>query len=175
LLKISGLLRPVLMDNPPFLDVASAATGIEPKFRVVKPGPIQVPPELQRQMDEAWAKLHETRPDIKRVDLAVGMRGGLLSGEATDPGDVVLELSRQEFLKHDIGFTLNDVEYSVEGMLRLAANSLGGIHNDGKPNRNPEAEALRQYMEQGGASFCGRSRARSPGSSPGSDTAPRRS
>jgi hypothetical protein len=157
LLKVAGLLRPILLDKPPFLDTASATTGIQPKFRVVKPAPLQLPPEYQRMADEAWAKLHATRPDIKRVDLAVGMRGGLLTGEATFPGDQVLEVSRVEFLKHDVGFTLNDVDHTVEGMLRLVANSLGGIHNDGKPNKNPEAEVLRQYEEQGGAKVCGRS------------------
>jgi len=53
--------------------------------------------------------------------------------------------------------TLNDIQYSVESVLRVAANSLGGTHNDGKPNRNPEAEELRQYMESGGAQWFGRS------------------
>jgi len=157
LLKVSGLLRPILLDKPPLLDAASAATSLDAKFRVIKPGPVQIPPELKRQMDAAWAKLHETRPEVKRVDVAVSMREGLLGGEPSEPGDQVLELSREEFLKHDIGFTLNDVDYTVESMLRLAANSLGGIHNDGKPNRDKQAEKLRQYMEQGGATWCGRS------------------
>ena len=108
-------------------------------------------------MDAAWAKIHATRPEVKRVDVAVGIRGGLLTGEPSEPGDQVLELPRQEFLNHGIGFTLMDIDYSVESMLRVAANSLGGIHNDGKPNRDKEAEELRKYMEQGGATWFGRS------------------
>jgi hypothetical protein len=157
LLKVSGLLRSILLDNPPFLDTASAAASLDAKFRVVKPGPRQIPPEVKAQMDAAWAKLHATRPEVKRVDVAVGIRGGLLTGETTEPGDQVLELSRQDFLKHPIGFTLMDTDYSVESVLRVAANSLGGIHNDGQPNRNKEAEELRKYMESGGATWFGRS------------------
>jgi hypothetical protein len=157
LLKVSGLLRPILLDKPPFLDTASAAVSLDAKFRVVKPAPLRIPPELKRQMDAAWAKLHATRPEVKRVDVAVGMRFDLLTGEPSEPGDQVLEVSRQEFLNHDIGFTLNDFHYSVKSMLKVAANSLGGIHNDGKPNRDKRAEELRQYMENGGATWCGRS------------------
>lgn len=157
LLKVAGLLRPILLDNPPLLDSAGAATSLDAKFRVVKPGPVQIAPEVKREMDAAWAKLHETRPEVKRVDIAVSIRGDLLTGEPSEPGDQVLELSRQDFLNHPIGFILNDVDYSVESMLRVAANSLGGIHNDGKPNRNIAAEELRKYMEQGGATWFGRS------------------
>ena len=40
LLKVSSLLRPILLDNPPLLDAASAATSLRAKFRVVKPGPV---------------------------------------------------------------------------------------------------------------------------------------
>jgi hypothetical protein len=69
----------------------------------------------------------------------------------------VLELSRTEFLAHPIGLTLNDVQYSVESVLRVAANSLGGTHNNGKPNRNKEAEELRKYMESGESQWFGRS------------------
>ena len=39
----------------------------------------------------------------------------------------------------------------------MAANSLGGTHNGGKPNHNNEAEELRRYMETGGAQWFGRS------------------
>jgi hypothetical protein len=161
LLKVSGLLRPILLDKPtPLLDTASAAASLDAKFRVIKPAPRQIPPELKRQMDAAWAKLHATRPDVKRVDCAVALRFDLLTGELneiSDPGDQVIELSRKDFLAHSIGFTLNDFDYSVASMLRVAANSLGGIHNDGRPNHNKQAEELRQYMEQGGATWCGRS------------------
>ena len=157
LIKVSGLLRPILLDKPPFLDTASAAVSLDAKFRVIKPAPLHIPPELKAQIDAAWAKLHETRPEVKRVDVAVGMRFDLLAGEPREPGDQVLELSRQEFLNHDIGFTLNDFNYSVESMLRVAANSLGGIHNDGKPNRDKRAEELRQYQKNGGATSFGRS------------------
>ncbi len=157
LLRVAGLLRPILLDKPPFLDVASKTASVGAKFVVVRPAPVEIPNELKRQMDAAWAKLHETRPEIKRVDVAVSLRFDLLSGEAREAGDQVIELSRQEFLDYGVGFVLNDFEYSVESMLRVAANSLGGIHNDGKPNRDPRAEELRQYMEQGGASWCGRS------------------
>jgi hypothetical protein len=68
----------------------------------------------------------------------------------------VLELPRRDFLKHPIGFTLTGIDYSVESVLRVAANSLGGIHNDGQLNRNKEAEELRKYMESGGATWFGR-------------------
>jgi hypothetical protein len=159
LLKVSGLLRSILLDKPPLLDTASAAASLAPKFRVIKPAPVQIPPELKKQMDEAWAKLHETRPEVKRVDTAVAVRFDLMTGELSefsDPGDQVIELSRANFLKHGIGFILNDFEYSVGSMLKVAANSLGGVHNDGKPNHDRHAEELRQYMEQGGATWCGR-------------------
>ncbi|MDJ0396157.1 hypothetical protein QMK17_22825 [Rhodococcus sp. G-MC3] len=159
LLKVSALLRPILLDKPPLLDTASAAASLAPKFRVVKPGPIPIPAELKKQMDEAWAKLHETRPEIKRVDTAIALRFDLMTGQLGDtgnPGDQVAELSRQDFLKANVGFILNDFDYSVESMLRVAANSLGGVHNDGKPNRDKHAEELRQYMENGGAIWCGR-------------------
>jgi hypothetical protein len=101
--------------------------------------------------------MHAVHPEVKRVNLGVGMRGRLLSGEPSEPGDQVLERSRKDFLAHPIGFTLQDVQYSVESVLRVAANSLGGTHNDGKPNRNMDAEQLRQYMESGGATWFGRS------------------
>jgi hypothetical protein len=153
LLKVSGLLRPILLDHPPFLDVASAATSLDAKFRVVKPAPFQPPPE----QDAAWATFLAENPGVKRVNVAVAIRGGLLTGEASEPGDQVLDLSRQDFLKHPIGFTLMDINYSVESVLRVAANSLGGIHNDGQPNRNNAAEELRKYMESGGAMWFGRS------------------
>jgi hypothetical protein len=153
LLKVSGLLRPILLDNPPLLDNASAAASLDAKFRVVKPEPIPISPEV----DAAWEKFLAERPDVKRVNVAVAIRGGLLTGEPTQPGDQVLELSRQDFLKHPVGFTLMDTDYSVESVLRVAANSLGGIHNDGQPNRNREAEELRNYMEGGGATWFGRS------------------
>jgi hypothetical protein len=155
LLKVSGLLRPILLDEPPLLDTASAAASLDAKFRVVKPGPIQRPPGVQHQLDAAWAKLHATRPEVKRVDVAFAIRGGLLTGELTQPGDQGLDLSRLDFLNHDIGITWMDSDYSVESVLRLAANSLGGIHNDGKPNRNKQAEELRKDME--GATWFGRS------------------
>jgi hypothetical protein len=157
LLKVSGLLRPILLEN--LLDRVCAAASVDVKFRVVKPAPVSIPPEVQRKMDEAWAKVHATRPDVKRVDVALSMRTGLLTGELWEQGDQIVDLSRSDFLRHPIGFTLNDVEYTVESMLRLSANSLGGIHNDGEPNRNARAEELRQYMENGGASWCGRSMA----------------
>jgi hypothetical protein len=101
--------------------------------------------------------MHAVHPEAKRVNIGVGMRGGLMSGEPSEPGDQVLELRRKDFLAHPIGFTLQDVQYSVESVLRVAANSLGGTHNDGEPNRNKDAEQLRQYMESGGATWFGRS------------------
>ena len=67
------------------------------------------------------------------------------------------KLSRKDFLAHPIGLTLSDVQYSVESVLRVAANSLGGTHNDGKKNSKKDAEELRQYMESGGAMWFGRS------------------
>jgi hypothetical protein len=153
LLKVSGLLRPILLDNPPLLDAASAAASLEAAFRVVKPAPIPISPEV----DAAREKFLAERPDVKRVNIAVAIRGGLLTGEPTEPGDQVLKLSRQDFLKHPMGFTLMDTHYSVGSVLRVAANSLGGVHNNGQPNRNKEAEELRKYMESGGATWFGRS------------------
>jgi len=80
-----------------------------------------------------------------------------MSGEPSEAGDQVLELAREEFLAHPIGFTLNDVQYSVQSVLLVAANSPGGTHNDGNRNRNGEAEKLRKYMETVGAQWFARS------------------
>lgn len=151
LLRVSGLLRQILWEN--LLKDASAATSLEAKFRVVTPKPYQP----SAQLDQSWAAMHAVHPETKRVNLAVGLRGGLLSGEPSEPGDQVTEVSRQDFLAHPVGITLSDVEYSVKSVLLVAANSLGGTHNDGEPNRNKEAEELRQYMETGGSEFFGRS------------------
>lgn len=151
LLKVSSLLRQILLEN--LLDDASAATSMVAKFRVVQPNPYQPSAEL----DKSWAAMHAAHPETERVNVGVGLQGGLMRGEPSEPGEQVLELTRKDFLAHPIGLTLNDVQYSVESVLRVAANSLGGTHNDGKPNRNPEAEELRQYMESGGAVWFGRS------------------
>lgn len=151
LLKVSSLLRQILLEN--LLDDASAATSLEAKFRVVLPKPY----EPSDTLNKAWIVMHAAHPEVKRVNVGAGMRGGLMSGEPSEPGDQVLELSRKEFLAHPIGLTLTDVQYSVESVLRVAANSLGGTHNDGKPNRNKAAEQLRKYMESGGAHWFGRS------------------
>ncbi|AFJ35470.1 MULTISPECIES: hypothetical protein [Mycobacterium] len=151
LLKVSSLLRQILLEN--LLEDASTATSMEAKFKVVLPKPY-VP---SAQLDAAWVAMHAVHPEVKRVNVGVGMRGGLMSGVASEPGDQVLELLRKDFLAHPIGLTLSDVQYSVESVLRVAANSLGGTHNDGKPNRNKEAEELRKYMESGGAHWFGRS------------------
>jgi hypothetical protein len=147
LIKIAGLLRPILLEK--LLDDATAAASMDPKFRVVKPGPLPIPPELKKQQDEAWAKLHATNPEIKRVDIAVGMRLDLLTGElgpASHPGDQVIELGRKDFLKHAGILIYNDFPYTVEHILRVAANSLGGIHW-GPENWDPRSEELRKYME----------------------------
>ncbi len=101
--------------------------------------------------------MHAVHPKTKRLNLSFGLRGGLLSGEPSQPGDQVAELSRNDFLAHPVGITLSDVEYSVKSVLLVAANSLGGTHNDGLPNPNAEAEELRQYMETGGTTLFGRS------------------
>jgi hypothetical protein len=151
LLKVSSLLRQILMEN--LLKDASTATSMEAKFRVVKPKPYQPSAKL----DESWAAMHAVHPETKRVNIGAGMRGGLMSGEPSEPGDLVLELTRKDFLAHPIGLTLSDVQYSVESVLRVSANSLGGTHNNGKPNQKPDAEELRQYMESGGAHWFGRS------------------
>jgi hypothetical protein len=61
LLKVSGLLRPILLEK--LLDDASAAAHLDVKFRVVKPGPPPpLPPEVQREIAEAWAKLLASGP-----------------------------------------------------------------------------------------------------------------
>lgn len=147
LLKVAGLLRPILLEK--LLDDANAAAGLDAKFRVVKPGPPPIPPEVQKQMDEAWAKIHAKNPEIKRVDIAVSIRPDLLSGElgpASQPGDQLVELARKDFLKHAGVLIFQDYQYTVEHILRVAANSLGGIHW-GPENWNQRSEELRQYME----------------------------
>jgi len=151
LLKVAGLLRHILWEN--LLEDVSATTGLEAKFRVIKPKPYAPSAKL----DESWATMHAVHPETKRVNIGFGLRGGLLSGEPSEPGDQLVELSLKDFLTHPVGITLSDVEYSVKSVLLVAANSLGGIHNDGKPNRNKEAEQLRKYMETGGSSLFGRS------------------
>jgi hypothetical protein len=152
LLKVAGLLRPVLIDRPsPLLDRAGAAANMDVEFRVVKPGPLPISPEL----DAAWAKYLAVHPNTNRINYAVHVRGNLLSGEATEPGDQVVDLTRADFLDHGI-VVFQDEYYSVDSVLRLAANSLGGIHHDGgAPNWNPQAEKLRPHME--GAQMYGRS------------------
>lgn len=154
LLKLSGLLRLILIDKPtPLLDSASKSANVKVRFRVIKPGPRQVDPAIQKQMNEAWAKLHETRPEIKRIDCAFAIRGGLLTGEPSEPGDQILMLARQQFLQHPIGITLDDVDYSVEDALNVVAHSNGGIHYSAT-NSKPRAEVFRQRME--GATWFGR-------------------
>ena len=146
LLKVAGLLRPILLET--LLDDASAAAGVDVKFRVVKPGPPPIPPELKKQMDDAWAKMHAKDPTIKRVDVAFSIRTDLLGGElgpTSQPDDQVIELSRKGFLKHAGILIYNDYPYTVEHLLRVAANSLGGIHW-GPENWNERSEELRQHM-----------------------------
>ncbi|MBI3217680.1 MAG: hypothetical protein HYZ38_28055 [Mycobacterium sp.] len=99
LIKVAGLLRPILLEN--LLDDASSAASVDVRFRVVKPAPPAIPPELQRQMDEACAKISATRPDVKPVTVAVSVGGNSLSDDPAFPGDVVVELSRKEFLNLD--------------------------------------------------------------------------
>ena len=85
LLKIAGLLRPLLLEK--LLDEASAAASMDVKFRVVKPGPPPAPPpEMQRQIEEAWVKLLAARPDVKRVNIAVSIRPDLLTGNRANRG-----------------------------------------------------------------------------------------
>ena len=78
MLKVSSLLRQILLEN--LLEDASAATSLEAKFRVVKPKPYQPSAKL----DESWAAMHAVHPEVKRVNIGVGMRGGLMSGEPSD-------------------------------------------------------------------------------------------
>jgi hypothetical protein len=94
LLRVSGLLRQILWEN--LLEDASAATSLEAKFRVVKPKPY----EPSAKLNESWAAMHAVHPETKRVNLGFGLRGGLLSGEPSEPGDQVDELSRKDFLAH---------------------------------------------------------------------------
>ena len=153
LLKVAGLLRPILLEN--LLDTASASASVDVKFRVVKPGPPPIPPEVKKQLDDAWAKFHASNPDVPHVDFAFAIRGDLLTGIPSQPGDQVLDLARRDFLNHGI-VTYMDSDFSVDSVLRVAANSLGGIHHDdGAPNRNQRAEELRKYME--GSTMFGRS------------------
>jgi hypothetical protein len=147
LIKIAGLLRPILLEK--LLDEASAAASMTPKFRVVKAGPPPISPELQLELDARWAKIHATNPEIKRVTIAAAMRADLLTGElgpVSQPGDQVIELGRKDFLNHAGILTYNDYQYSVEHILRVAANSLGGIHW-GPTNWDDRSEELRKYMD----------------------------
>jgi hypothetical protein len=151
LVAVAGLLRPILLDTTNLLDRASAAANLDVKFRVVKPAPIPISPEV----DEAWDKFLAVNPGVKRVNVAVAVRGDLLTGEASQPGDVVLELARNDFLKHGI-IIYNDIDYTVEHVLRVAANTLGGVHW-GETNWNAQAGELRKYMA--GSTMFGRSMA----------------
>jgi hypothetical protein len=149
LLRVSGLLRHILIDKKPLIKPAIALGGLVPLFRVVKPPPRVIPPE----QDEAWAKMHATQPDVKRVDFAFDYRGHLLAGVAQNEGDQELSLELKDFLKHEI-ITWMDTEYTVENVLRLVAHSLGGVHL-GNTNDDPAAQELCTYME--GAMMFGRS------------------
>lgn len=152
LMKIAGLLRPILLEN--WLADASAAASLPVVFKVVEQARPEISPELKKVADEAWARLHATRPEIKRVDIAVSTGGSSLSHEPIFPGDVVVDLTPDEFLNHGV-VIYNDESYTVENLLRVAANSLGGTHNDGGPNRHKQSEALRNYMKND--TMCGRS------------------
>lgn len=150
LLKVSGLLRPILLEK--LLDEASAAAGMDTRFRVIKPGP-HIP---SAEADEAWAKYLAKHPDTKRVDLAVSIRPDLLNAELNEmsrPGDHVVDLTRRDFLKHAGVLVFNDYPYTVEDILRVAANSLGGIHW-GPENWQDKPEELRKLME--GTEWFGR-------------------
>jgi len=147
LIKVAGLLRPILLEK--LLDDASAAVSMDVKFRVVKAGPPPISPELQKELDARWAQIHATNPEIKRVTIAAAMRADLLNGElgpTSQSGDQVVELGRKDFLNHAGILTYNDFQYTVEHILRVAANSLGGIHW-GPENWDERSEELRKYME----------------------------
>jgi hypothetical protein len=146
LLTVAGLLRPILLDQTNLLDLASAAANLDVKFRVVKPGPPPIPPEVQSYIDSL-------PPTAPRPVMGFSYRGGLLTGEPQLPGDVVLELGRKDFLNHEI-ITWMDSDYTVENVLRVAANSLGGVHW-GETNWHPRSEELRKYIE--GSTWMGRS------------------
>jgi hypothetical protein len=62
LLRVSGLLRQILLDKKNLLEPASAAASLEAKFRVVKPGPPPIPPDAQRQIDDAWDNRRAVSP-----------------------------------------------------------------------------------------------------------------
>ena len=147
--RVSGLLRQILIDKKPLLEPASAAASLEPKFRLVKPGPPPIPPDVQRQIDDAWdkyiASLLPDAPVPQKVSIAFSMRGDLLSGIASQPGDKVLELAKKDFLSYPI-VTWMDKDYTVENVLRVAANSLGGVHLS-ETNHDPPSQELRDYME----------------------------
>jgi hypothetical protein len=116
-----------------------------------KPGPPPIPPEWQSYIDSQWDKYLAANPGATRVNTAFGIRGDLLTGEASQPGDVVLELERKDFLSHEI-ITYNDDNFTVKQVLRVAANSLGGTHWG--PNSDKRSEELRKYME--GSVWLGR-------------------
>jgi hypothetical protein len=150
LLRVSGLLRQILLDRKNLLEPASAAASMDVKFRVIKPGPPPIPPEVQQQLDAYYASLP---PDAPRPVMAFSLRGGLLTGEPQWPGDQVLNLGREEFLGHEI-ITWMDNHYTVENALRVAAHSLGVIHLS-DTNHDPRSQQLKEYME--GATWFGRS------------------
>jgi hypothetical protein len=58
----------------------------------------------------------------------------------------VVELAREDFLKHGGVLIYQDYVYTVENILRVAANSLGGIHW-GPTNWDQRSEELRKYMK----------------------------
>jgi hypothetical protein len=138
LLRVSGLLRQILLDKKNLLDPASAAASLDVKFRVIKPGPPPIPPEVQQQIDAHYAALP---PDAPRPVMAFSHRADLLMGEPQQPGDQVLNLGREEFLGHEI-ITWMDDQYTVENALRVAAHSLGGIHLS-DTNHDPRSQQLK--------------------------------
>jgi hypothetical protein len=150
LLRVSGLLRQILLDKKNLLEPASAATALTAKFRVVKPGPLPIPPGVRSHLDSYYASMP---PDAPRPFVGFGYRGDVLRGERQWPGDQVLDLAREDFLAHEI-ITSNGSDYTVENVLRVAANSLGGVHLS-ETNHDQRSEELRRYME--GSMLFGRS------------------
>ena len=67
LLKVAGLLRPLLLET--LLDDASAAAGLDVRFRVVKAGPPPISPEEKQDLDARWGKDPRHQPRDQAGDL----------------------------------------------------------------------------------------------------------
>ena len=64
LLRVSGLLRQILLNKKNLLDPASAAASLDVKFRVIKPGP---PPILTKRGADILVQVEKLLDDAART------------------------------------------------------------------------------------------------------------